>query len=109
MKPQEPDLEKAIGWFRGAIDEWSRSEPLAPWRPQPIVRHPRLHPARWALVTATLVILAGVPIYRNVERRRAAEQAHADALLWQQVDAGLSRPVPAPMEPLLSLVPGDIR
>ena len=99
-------LENAVLWFRGSVRAWSDTSvptanrsrgSLSRWRPQ------------WALIAATLAILAGVPIYRNVERQREAEQARADALLWEQVDAGLSRPVPAPMEPLLSLVPGEIR
>lgn len=99
-------LENAVRWFRGSVHAWSDTSvptanrsrgSLSRWRPQ------------WALIAATLAILAGVPIYRNVERQREAEQARADALLWKQVDAGLSRPVPAPMEPLLSLVPGEIR
>jgi hypothetical protein len=101
-------LEDAVVWFRGSVSEWSDAtsgrDPLGRSRPEP-----RQRPARWILIAATLVILAAVPIYRNVELRRAAQQARADALLMEQVDAGLSRPVPAPMEPLLTLVPGEIR
>ena len=102
-------LEDAVAFFRGAMHEWGSREPLARWQPEPAPRRSRIQPARWALLAATLMILAAVPLYRNVERQRAADRARADALLMEQVDAGLSRPVPAPMEPLLNLVPGDIR
>jgi len=94
-------LERAVDWFRGSIHAWSSL-------PAPSARRRSLPaPARWTLVAATLVILAGVPIYRNVERQRAAEQARADSLLLEQVNASLSRPVPAPLEPLLNLVSGE--
>jgi hypothetical protein len=62
-------------------------------------------PSRWASVVAALLLLAAIPIYTNSrDRRRAAEMARADALLLEQVDAGISRAVPAPMEPLVKLV-----
>ena len=100
-RAQVAGLENAVAWFRGSVREWSETGGTRQLR---VRRQPR-----WALIAATLVILAGVPIYRNVELQREADRARADALLMEQVDAGLSRPVPAPMEPLLSLVPGEIR
>jgi hypothetical protein len=106
-------LENAVANFRGSFREWScamsNRDPLVRWHPQLAQRHSGVPPARWLLIAATLVVLVGVPIYRNAERQRAAAQARADALLMEQVDAVLSRPVPAPMEPLLSLVPGEFR
>jgi hypothetical protein len=112
-RPEPAELEDAIRWFRSSVHEWSRRVPLGGWEPETAVRRSIAQPKRWAVIATTiattLVILAGVPIYRNVERQHAAEQAWADALLLEQVDAGLSRPVPAPMEPLLGLVSGDIR
>jgi hypothetical protein len=63
---------------------------------------------RWALVAAALLVLAAVPVYRNVQdRQRQAEIARADALLLEQVDAEVSRAVPRPMEPLVKLVSWD--
>jgi anti-sigma factor RsiW len=60
---------------------------------------------RWAPVAAALALLAAVPIYTSsMARRRQAEMARADAALLEQVDAGISRAVPAPMEPLVKLV-----
>ena len=98
---QAARLEQAAAWFRGSMHAWSSL-------PAPAARRRGFRaPARWVLVTATLVMLASLPIYRDVERRRAAEQARADSLLLEQVDASLSRPVPAPLEPLLNLVSGE--
>jgi hypothetical protein len=59
---------------------------------------------RWALVAVATVLLAAVPIYRSRERRRAIETSLEDTVLLEQIDAGVSRSVPAPMEPLTSLV-----
>lgn len=97
-------LESAVAAFRGSVREWS-----AGVAGQSAVRSPAPRALRLVLATAMLAILAGVPIYRTVERQRQEEQARADALLLEQVDAGLARSVPAPMEPLLSLVSGDNR
>jgi hypothetical protein len=64
-----------------------------------------VRPSRWASVAAALLLLAAIPIYTNSrDRRRQAEMARADAALLEQVDAGISRAVPAPMEPLVKLV-----
>ena len=60
--------------------------------------------SRWASIAAALLLLAAIPIYTTSRDRRAAEIARADAVLLEQVDAGISRAVPAPMEPLVKLV-----
>ena len=86
-------LEETLVQFRGSVR--SLTVPPAAWktaRPQPL---------RWVLAVATLFILAAVPIYRNFADR---QQARADAILLEQIDAALSRTVPAPMEPLTRLV-----
>jgi len=93
-------LESAVAAFRGSVREWSAGAAVRSSAPLAL---------RLVFAIAMLAILAGVPIYRTVERQRRAERARADALLLEQVDAGLARPVPAPMEPLLTLVSGDIR
>jgi len=98
-------LESAVAAFRGSVREWSAGAAGRPSR----ARSRAPHALRLVFATALLAILAGVPLYRTAERQRQAAQARADALLLEQVDAGLARSVPAPMEPLLSLVSGDIR
>jgi hypothetical protein len=60
------------------------------------------------LAGATLLILVTFPVYRDVrDRKRAAEQAQADAILMERVDRAVSRTIPRPMEPLVELV-GDV-
>ena len=105
-------MEAALGLFRGSVRHWSegqsRAEAPAIGSILAARRGSRIRPMRWALVAATLLVLAAVPIYRNVqERQRQAEIARADALLLEQVDAEVSRAVPRPMEPLVKLVSWD--
>ena len=105
-------MEAALGLFRGSVRHWSDRQVRVP-RPLTPTRGSRGYPARplpvrWALAAATLLLLAAVPIYRNVQvRQRQAEIARADALLLEQVDAEVSRAVPRPMEPLVKLVSWD--
>jgi anti-sigma factor RsiW len=105
-------MEAALGLFRGSVRHWSDRQ-VRVFRPLTPTRGSRGYPARplpvrWALAAATLLLLAAVPIYRNVQvRQRQAEIARADALLLEQVDAEVSRAVPRPMEPLVKLVSWD--
>jgi len=62
---------------------------------------PRL---RWALAGVVLIILLVVPVYKNSREQKRAREAMEDALLLEQVNASLSRAVPAPMEPLMKFV-----
>jgi hypothetical protein len=105
-------LEASLALFRGSVRHWSDgqrgAEPPAVGSILPARRGSWAQPLRWALVAATLLVLAAVPVYRNVqERQRQAEIARADALLLEQVDAEVSRAVPRPMEPLVKLVYWD--
>ena len=59
---------------------------------------------RWILATAALALLVATPVFWNARQQRAAEQAKADQLLLERVETGLSRAVPASMEPLVQLV-----
>ena len=105
-------LEASLALFRGSVRHWSDRQVRVPRLLAP-TRGSRGYPARplpvrWALVTAALLVLAAVPIYRNAQvRQRQAEIARADALLLEQVDAEVSRAVPRPMEPLAKLVSWD--
>ena len=106
-------MEAALALFRGSVRHWSdgqsRAVPPAIGSISPARRGSRIQPMRWALVTAALLVLAAVPIYRNAqETQRQAEIARADALLLEQVDAEVSRAVPRPMEPLVKLVSWDL-
>ncbi|MES1257974.1 MAG: hypothetical protein ABUS51_06075 [Acidobacteriota bacterium] len=108
-RAQTETLSDALLQFRHAAHGWAQGREArfrlpapAPWW--------RL-PARWALVTAGLILLAAVPAYETYREHRAAReragseaQEAADAALLRQVDAGISRRVPQPLEPLVSLV-----
>ena len=105
-------MEAALALFRGSVRHWSDRQVRVP-QPLAPTRGSRAYPAlplplRWALLAATLLVLAALPVYRNVQdRQRQAEIARADALLLEQVDAEVSRAVPRPMEPLVKLVSWD--
>ena len=95
-------LEETLAQFRGAVRDWS--DRLAPPARLGRARRP-IVPARWALAAAALAMLSAIPVYWSAaERRREAERERADAALLEQVDAAVSRRVPSPMEPLMTLV-----
>lgn len=98
--------------FRDSATGWSdavRPAPPAAWQPSAAaVRWRALFAATGlaACLTAAALLVA-VPMERGRERAaaiRAAQQARADSLLLDQVDAAVARSAPAPMEPLLKLV-----
>jgi hypothetical protein len=100
-------LRETFSVFRESVHEWAGSKQGAV--PGSIdlretaasVMMPRL---RWALAGVVLIILLVIPVYKNAREQRRAREAMEDALLLEQVNASLSRNVPAPMEPLLKLV-----
>lgn len=104
------ELESAIALFRGAVRDCGArygGNPELPLRGGAQHRRPGFltRPSYWAPVAAMLLLLAAIPIYTNTrDRRREAELARADAALLEQVDVEISRAVPAPMEPLVTLV-----
>ena len=59
---------------------------------------------RWILASAALSLMVAAPVYWSARQQRDAEQAKADQLLLERVHAGLSRTVPASMEPLMQLI-----
>ena len=89
-------FQHALAGFRGSLEQ-SRVPPVS-W--------PRARQTlpRWILATAALLILTGGPVYWSARQQRLAEQAHTDELLMERVHTGLSRAVPASMEPLMQLV-----
>jgi thiamine biosynthesis protein ThiC len=102
--------EAALSMFRSSVRQWSdrqgSPELASAWKAGR-QRFP-VQPMRWALIAAALLMLVTIPIYQGaMEKQRRAETAKADALLLEQVDAGVSRAVPQPMEPLLRLVTWD--
>lgn len=59
---------------------------------------------RAVAAAAVMLALAAIPVYQREQRDRDAAQAKADALLMEQVNEGLGRPVPRAMAPLLEPV-----
>ena len=89
-------LKNALVGFRDSLEQ-------CPVPPVSYVRARHTRP-RWILATAALALLVATPVYWNVRQQRAAEQAKADEVLMERVNAGLLRSVPASMEPLMQLI-----
>jgi len=73
---------------------------------QPVAAHdPKW---RWALVAATALVLALIPLagVNRVSPPKAQVDTDADALM-RTVDLQLSRTIPAPMEPVIALLSSD--
>jgi len=98
-------LQGALSEFRDSLRSWSAGQDGAAPRPVWLTEGPRgVHRLRWALVAVVMVLLAAIPIYRSRERQRQADTSLEDAVLLEQIDAGVSRSVPATMEPLTGVV-----
>jgi anti-sigma factor RsiW len=105
-------LESGLAEFRGSAQQWSdrrlpsRPPIPGPWRPAALGRRRAIFGAAGvAACTAVAVLLVAVPIQQRHDAAvRAAQQARADQLLLEQVNAAVSRSAPAPMEPLWKLV-----
>jgi anti-sigma factor RsiW len=97
-------MESTLTQFRGAMRDWSGTAVPPAWQ-RPAARSPWFSWPRLVWAAAALCFLVAVPVYWSVHaRRQAAEAARADALLLERVDSAISRAVPEPMEPLVSLV-----
>jgi hypothetical protein len=88
-------FQNALRGFRNSLEQTA-----------PAVSYSRVRQTlpRWILATAALALLVATPVYWNARQQRAAEQARADELLLERIDASLSRTVPASMEPLMQLI-----
>jgi hypothetical protein len=66
---------------------------------------------RWGLVTTAIVVAAVLPFFISENKLReasapAAMEATADAIM-NRVNSHLSRTLPGPMEPMMSLIPRE--
>ena len=89
---------------RAGVDARIGSQPALLIRPV-AANDPKWH---WALVAATALVLALIPLegVNRVSPPKAQVEAEADALM-RTVDLQLSRTIPAPMEPVMALLPTD--
>lgn len=95
-------FQEALSDFRAAVREWGRGP--APLLPDQLRRPHAVPPLRWALIAAVLVLSAVIPVYRHHQRPPKSDTGLEDAVLLEQIDDGVSRSVPAPMEPLTTLL-----
>jgi hypothetical protein len=102
-------LDSLLAGFRSSVVAWSalHKGAEAPERWKPLQQRGRVGRSalRWSMAAAALAIAAALPICKNLnDRRREAEAFSADARLWEEVNAQISRPVPSSLEPLMKLV-----
>jgi len=95
-------LKDSLGMFRGAVREtaahFSESQKV-------FAMPKRWMAVLWLTAAAALVTVTAFPVYKVQEnRQKAAEIVRQDAELMEQVNAGLSEGVAAPMKPLERLV-----
>jgi hypothetical protein len=99
-----------ISTFQSAMQDWSNRESVPRFQETLVSRQqrPRLVPIwGWAVATAAVVILTAIPIYRQgAELQRNAKAAEA-AQVMDTVSWHLSRTLPAPMEPIMALLPDN--
>ena len=117
-------FQKPVTAFRTAWQDWSGRSPIPLLRDVSRVQQSRrssLKPSwSWAAVVMALVMITAVPIYRLEEELLGTQKTprvtivfedipagdvSEEALLMNAVELHLSRPFPAPMEPILSLLP----
>ena len=90
---------------RSGVDARIASQPGLLIQPFVATRDPKW---RWALVAATALVLAIIPFAgtNRVSPPKAQVETDADALM-RTVDLQLSRTIPAPMAPVIALLPLD--
>ena len=99
-------FQEPVFTFRKVMQDWSDRESAPRLSDVP----PRFGQPfwRWIPAGAAVVLLTVVPLYlqrRDRQRAEAEEAARQDALLMDAVSQHLSRTMPAPMEPIMALVP----
>jgi hypothetical protein len=106
----------AISQFRSAVRHRIDDRPAShPTEVTPLKHAGAGTPAlRWALMATAIVVAAVLPFFISENQPReapeqaaqAATEATADAIM-NRVNFHLSRTLPAPMEPMMSLIPSD--
>jgi hypothetical protein len=102
-------FQEAVARFRDAVrQEGERSEVPGLHAILSRDRRTKSIRLRWAVAAVVALMLGAIPAYeRAQERLREAEQEKADAVLIEQVNAGLARSVPRAMAPLMDWAPGN--
>jgi len=106
---------KTLSLFRGAVSDRvdARAASLELTIPSIAVRPPvaRIPLWRWAAVVTLFVFVVGIPFFISAPKppqliNDTSTEIDPDALM-RAVNLHLSRTVPAPMEPVLALIPGS--
>jgi hypothetical protein len=110
-------FQEPVSTFRAVFQDWSGRE-KAPQLQEvtTFLLRPRkfLIPSwSWAALGMAVVLLTAVPLYRQQEQLMRNQESHApalnpvdeDAVLMHEVGTHLSRTIPAPMEPIMALIP----
>jgi hypothetical protein len=98
-----PACQAELEQFQSALAAFNHSLEQCPAPPIRLGRVPQTLP-RWIMATAALSLIVAAPVYWSARQQRDLEQAKTDQLLLERVHAGLSRTVPASMEPLMELI-----
>jgi hypothetical protein len=95
-------FREALGDFRGAVRGWSENQAAAVTTPASVFVARSWSASRqlaWALAIAAVCVVASFVLPHH-----APDNPASDVVLLNQVDAQVSRTVPASMEPLMQLV-----
>jgi hypothetical protein len=107
-------FQEPMSTFRAVMQEWSDRENVPRLAEISVFlsKPARLSNPVWGWVPAALAVmivaLTAVPIYvqqSKLQQTQAEEAARRDAQLMEAVTVHLSRTLPAPMEPIMALVP----
>lgn len=110
-------MEELLKLFGSAVRNWGEEmRPARSWNPNVQTDSVsfwfgvwRSRVARVALAVCGAVAVIAVPVYQQEQRhRQAAAAAVQDEILLREVESGISRSVPAPMEPLAKLMSNDL-
>ena len=89
--------------IRGRVDARVMTQPALSLR---VDRMPKV---RWALASVAILLIGMLPLLTTLPARNVhlAPVATSPEALMNAINVHLSRTVPSPMEPMMSLVPGD--
>ena len=110
-------FQEPVSTFRASFQDWSDRE-SAPQLQEvtTFLLRPRaffIPSWSWAALAMAVVLLTALPLYRQQEQLMRSQGSGApasnpvdeDAVLMHEVSRHLSRTIPAPMEPIMALIP----
>ena len=104
-------FEKTLSLFRESAHEWSERQSFDERKTMARIRHEPVRTALnafgWAAAAVLLIVASFSVHHRPPEQTASTAVSISDEALLERVDAEISQPVPAPMEPLRALMPAD--